>query len=248
VTGDAASAIAAGGVATGGTTTGDVATGGAATGAAVTGGGRIRGGAIGRSATGGAIGRAATGGAGAGVGAGFTVRLFAAIGLVVLEGAVPEVLAADGVGCGDVDAGFEGVAGRNGICGGVRVPSLSRLRFSEAALTAAGLVTCGGSLARRSSSGSMRSSPEASPGPDVGAGDGAAGVAPTLSPARGSLHASASRGISTGRSGRGSRSERDLGSIMYGGELRQSRRRSCNERASKPTRRLTDRSASLLES
>jgi hypothetical protein len=184
--------------------------------------------------------------------AGFGVRVFAAIGLVVLEGALPDVLAADGVGCGDIDAGFEGAADRNGICGGVRVLSPSRLRLSEAALTAAGLVTCGGSLARRSSSGSMRSSPEASSGlgvgPDAAAGGGAAGGTPTLSPARGSLDPSASRGISTGRSGRGSGSGRDLGSIMYGGELRQSRRRSCNERASKPTRRLTDRSASLLES
>jgi hypothetical protein len=161
-------------------------------------------------------------------------------------------LAADGVGCGEVDAGFEGAAARNGICGGVRLPSSSRFRLSGAAPAVAGLVTRGGSLARRSSSGSMRSSPESSSGPDVGpdaaAAAGAAGGAPTLSPARSSLDASASRGISMGRSGRGSGSGRDLGSIMCGGELRQSRRRSCNGRASKPTRRLTDRSAVVLES
>jgi hypothetical protein len=220
----------------------------------VTGAATIGGAATASAATGGVTGRAATGGAaGTGGTTGFTALVFAAIGFGVLEGAVVGVLVAAGVGCGEIDAGLGGTAGRTGICGGVRVLSPSRLRISEGALAAAGLVICGGSLARRSSSGSMRSSPspEAPTGPDgapdAAAGAGAAEGAPTPSLAHGSLNASPSRGVSTGRSGSGSGRGRDLGSIMYEGDLRQSRRRSCNVRASKPTRRLTDRSARVFD-
>jgi hypothetical protein len=148
------------------------------------------------------------------------VLVFATTGFVVLVGAVVDVFAADGVDCGEVGAGFGGVAARTGICGGVRLLSPSRLRISEGALVAAGPVISGGSLARRSISGSMRSSPssKAPTGPD-GAPDAAGGAgiaegAPTLSPPDGSLNASPSRGVSTGRSGSGSGSGRDLGSIM----------------------------------
>jgi hypothetical protein len=172
----------------------------------------------------------------------------------VLEAVALDVAVADGVGCEDFGAGPDAGPGRSGVREGAFVLSLSRSQVSEAALAAVGFGGCGGSLASRSSSGSMRSSvrspPGAARGPgfDADAGDAAAGGAPALSPADGSLNAKASRGVSTGRSGSGSGSGRDLGSIMCGSDLRQSRRRSCNGRASKPTCRLTDRRVPVLES
>ena len=111
-------------------------------------------------------------------------------------------------------------AGRSGVREGAFVLSHSRARVSGAALAAVGLGGCGGSLASRSSSGSMRSSvrspPRAVTGPGFDADDAAAaGGAPALSPADGSLNAKASRGVSTGRSGSGSCVD-DLGSNMCG--------------------------------
>jgi diguanylate cyclase (GGDEF)-like protein len=144
--------------------------------------------------------------------------------------AMPRDVPAGAVLMGDTVAGadavFEARAGREGF------PGL--LAFGAGGV---GLGGCGGSLARRSFSGSMRSSSGASP---LGAAAGAA-VGGTLerSPAGGSLGASASRGASTGKSGRGSgngsASGRDLESIISGCDLRQDHdpatRRAASQRA-----------------
>ncbi len=224
---------AGGGTTTGGTTTAaaTTATGGAATGGVATGRATLAGGTIGRAAAGGvAMGGANARAAGDGAAdhgasrddaaSGFGGFAFAATGFAVLEAAVLDVEASDGAGCGDFCAGTETGAGFPGIRGGVGVPSRARSGISAAVLTAAGLRGCGGSLASRSSSGSMRSSACASPSPCVGSdfGAGTTGDAPALSPVCGSLNANASRGVSTGRSGSGSGSGRDLGSIMYAGD------------------------------
>jgi hypothetical protein len=189
--------------------------------------------------------------------AGFAVLVFAPTGFALLEAAtlgvsVDVALTADGADCDDFGAGPGVGAARSGLRAGVFVLSLWRSPVLEGALVATGLGGCGGSLASRSSSGSMRSSVMSSVGPvpDAGfdAGAAAADGAPALSPVCGSLNANASRGASTGRSGSASGSGRDLGSIMYGSELRQSRGRSCNGRAGKPTCRLTERGVPVLES
>jgi hypothetical protein len=247
-------------VITGGTAEAGDATGGAATGsgAAAGGGAATGGGATGRVAIGGANDRESIRGTLAdGTAVGLAVLVFGATVFALLEAAAAGVsvdvsLTADGADCDDFGAGPDVGAGRSGLRAGAFVLSILRSTVSEGALVATGLGGCCGSLASRSSSGSMRSSVVSSAGPsaDAGfdAGAAAARDAPALSPVCGSLNANASRGASTGRSGSGSGSGRDLGSIMYGSELRQSRGRSCNERAGKPTCRLTDRGVPILES
>jgi hypothetical protein len=238
-----AGAAATARVITGGTAEAGDATGGAATGsgadagvdATAGGGAATGGGATGRVVIGGANDRESTRGAPAdGTAAGFAGLVFAATVFALLEAAAPGVsvdvaLTADGADCDDLGAGPDVGAGRSGFRAGAFVLSILRSTVSEGALVATGLGGCGGSLASRSSSGSMRSSvmSSAGPSPDAGldAGAAAAGDAPALSPVCGSLNANASRGASTGRSGSGSGSGRDLGSIMYGSELRQSRGR-----------------------
>jgi hypothetical protein len=154
--------------------------------------------------------------------------------------------------------GPSGVADRGGAPGRFRAAPLSRPRVSDVTLAAAaGFGACRRSPASRIFSGSTSSSDDAS----AGDGDVGAEGAPVPPPVRGSLGGSASKGVSTGRSASGypgplslgaaafmGEVERDLGSIMYECDLRQSRRRSCNGRAIKPTCRLTDRDSPLPES
>jgi len=143
-------------------------------------------------------------------------------------------------GRGDDFEGFASSTGRFGLAG------------APAGLAGAGRGGCKCSLARSSFSGSMRSSEADSPGRDP-ADCGSPAAADVVSPptARDSLDGNASRGVSTGRSGRsgsGSGSGRDLESIMCEYDLRQTRPRSCNGGRRKPTCPLTDRTRPFRES
>src|SRR5579885_747749 len=176
--------------------------------------------------------------------------------------------AASEAALGDASAGALAAAtGGAGVASGAEkldaaAATGARVGFVASGVVAADLGGRGGSPARRIFSGSTSSYAGACAGCG-GPADGAC----ARPPARGSSSASVSRGASTGRSAKAypedfpellrSRerisgdsspvasglkggSGRDLGSIMYECDLRQSRRRSCNERAAKPTCRLTD--------
>ena len=217
--GTAVGGIAGNAVAAAGTAIGSGTRGGSSTRANGTAGVGVAAGRVetGVSVTGGTGARAATGGVPADdVIVGFEALVFAAIGFVVLEPFALGVAAASGVDREGLDAGSGAGVGRSARAGALRL-SFLRSPVSELSLTAAALAG-GGSLASSSSSGSMRSSVWSSLGPTndfaFGAGTVTAGGVSALSPADGLLNAKASRGVSTGRSGSGSGSGRDLGSIM----------------------------------
>ena len=191
------------------TTEGDTAGGGEEAGADALGGDAVDGevAAAGDTTSDGMSGNTTGGEATATVSLRSGVSLIAApVGFVAPRGVLAGVLEADGTAAG-AEAAFEARIGRGGFPGTLAL--------------GAGLGGCGGSLARRSFSGSMRSSSGACP---WGAAAGAGSERPL---ARGgcSLGASASSGASTGKSGRGSGSGsgsgRDLESIVFGWDLRQ---------------------------